>query len=96
VAGIANPESFFAMLRAPGSRSRTPWPCPTITDFDDGRAFDPAATLLCTEKDAAKLWRCAPTPGPFRCDWTIAPEFWIPSMRCWSAKLSSADGSPTA
>ena len=61
VAGIAQPEAFFDMLRAAGL-------APTRTearpDHDSYAGWSPPAgeplAIVCTEKDAAKLWPLAP------------------------------------
>lgn len=57
VAGIARPEAFFSMLRAAGLQ---PAPCLALPDhFDFARWQPPLAPgqrLICTEKDAVKLW----------------------------------------
>ncbi|MDO4706334.1 MAG: tetraacyldisaccharide 4'-kinase [Comamonadaceae bacterium] len=66
IAGIANPESFFNMLRA---RGLILWSAMALKDhYDfavdgvpkelDGRSED--AVVLCTEKDAVKLWPVMP------------------------------------
>lgn len=64
VAGIARPEAFFAMLRDCGLRVDQTVALPDhadVTDFADLTASLPRnATLLCTEKDAPKLWRLRP------------------------------------
>jgi tetraacyldisaccharide 4'-kinase len=96
VAGIANPESFFAMLRANGLLLERTLALPDHHRYDDGRAFDPAATLLCTEKDAAKLWRLRPDAWAVPLRLEIAPEFWDSLDALLERKLSSVDGSPTA
>ena len=61
LAGIAQPEAFFDMLRAQGlSLARTV----ALPDHDDFEHLPPMPdgqeTLVCTEKDAAKLWRHRP------------------------------------
>ncbi|RYX98222.1 MAG: tetraacyldisaccharide 4'-kinase [Comamonadaceae bacterium] len=63
-AGIANPEVFFEMLRAGGlSLEETR----ALPDHDDFSGFSFAgldgATLLCTEKDAVKLFSLPKTQG---------------------------------
>jgi len=61
VAAIAQPEAFFGMLRAAGLQLAQTQALPDHDDFSSW--MRPAAephTLLCTEKDAAKLWRHAP------------------------------------
>lgn len=60
VAGLARPEAFFAMLRAAGLQLQHTTALPDHFDYAHGA---PAATdrpLLCTEKDAAKLWQHQP------------------------------------
>jgi tetraacyldisaccharide 4'-kinase len=60
VAGLARPEAFFAMLRATGLQLQQTTALPDHFDYAHGV---PAATdrpLLCTEKDAAKLWQHQP------------------------------------
>ena len=60
VAGLARPEAFFAMLRAAGLQLHQTTALPDHFDYAHGA---PAATdrpLLCTEKDAAKLWQHQP------------------------------------
>ena len=61
VAGIAQPQAFFAMLRARGLELSH---CEALPDHYDFNSWKPSAdkdtTLLCTEKDARKLWRKAP------------------------------------
>lgn len=57
LAAIARPEDFFAQLRAQGLQPQTEQPLP---DHDDLRGWQPpadaATVVLCTEKDAVKLW----------------------------------------
>ena len=60
VAGLARPEAFFGMLRAVGLQLQHTTALPDHFDYAHGT---PAATdrpLLCTEKDAAKLWQHQP------------------------------------
>jgi tetraacyldisaccharide 4'-kinase len=63
LAGIANPEAFFVMLRAYGLMLQKTIAMPDHHDFDN---FDLSAyagqTVLCTEKDAVKLFGM-PRPG---------------------------------
>jgi tetraacyldisaccharide 4'-kinase len=63
LAGIANPEAFFVMLRARGLTLQKTISLPDHHDFD---GFDLSAyvgqTVLCTEKDAVKLFSM-PHPG---------------------------------
>lgn len=100
LAGIAQPEAFFAMLRALGL------PVAQTLALPDHYAFDSASgilhggyRLICTEKDAAKLWPLAP-------DALAVPLVFAPEAAFFSAldaalapllvaKLSSAHGHPT-
>ena len=60
-AGIAQPEAFFAMLRARGLNLMATQALPDHSDFAGWqRPAPPGQPLLCTEKDAAKLWPLAP------------------------------------
>ena len=61
VAGIARPEAYFAMLRAAGLTLQDTLALPDHYDFDSwSRRLDLGETLICTEKDAVKLWRLRP------------------------------------
>lgn len=58
LAGIAQPDAFFEMLHAEGLTLARTVPLPDHDDFEHLPPMpDGPATLLCTEKDAAKLWR---------------------------------------
>ena len=57
VAAIAKPENFFDMLRAQGLVLARTIALPDHHDFADWAAQEHSAfTVLCTEKDAVKLW----------------------------------------
>lgn len=57
LAGIARPETFFAMLRAQGLALARTLALPDHFDFAGWTAPGEAPyTLLCTDKDAVKLW----------------------------------------
>lgn len=57
LAGIAKPEAFFTMLRARGLRLAETRPLPDHYDFDSyPLPADGGYTLICTEKDAVKLF----------------------------------------
>lgn len=61
VAGIARPQDFFAMLQARGLTLAQTQGHPDHSDFDSWkRPQDKPYTLVCTEKDAVKLWRHHP------------------------------------
>ena len=97
VAGIANPPAFFSMLRSQGLTLECTFALPDHYDFSGAPLpLDPAMTVVCTEKDAVKLWRSRPdawaVPLVVRIDAAFGPAF----DRQLDAKLSSAHGSETA
>ena len=111
VAGIARPEVFFAMLR---ERGLCPAHTVALPDHADNSAFDvlrrsPAATVVCTEKDAVKLsaivegWPAAerPTVWAVPLELQIEAGFFVHVDRLLEAcapgaRLSSTDGHQTA
>ena len=94
LAGIANPESFFAMLRAQGFTLAATHAFPDHHDFADAGTLPREATLLCTEKDAVKLWRLRPDAWAVPLQVTVPSAFWQAFDRLLEARLSSAHGSP--
>ncbi len=100
LAGIAKPEVFFAMLREQGlSVERTQ----ALADHADLQALDIDASqgdVLCTEKDAVKLWAHHPTA------WAVPLQTTLPTelltvvdqhlATAQHAKLSSPHGQQTA
>ena len=61
LAGIARPEVFFDMLAELGLHLSQRWPLPDHADLSAHwpallAQCPPGATVLCTEKDAVKLW----------------------------------------
>ena len=89
VAGIAKPESFFQMLRDKGLAPARCIALPDHHDFDDwARVAAADATVLCTEKDALKLWRRQPDALAVPLRFAPAPAF----LAALDAKLSSLDG----
>lgn len=57
VAGLARPEAFFDMLRDAGLSLHQTIPLPDHFDFAHWPKTPWPRTLLCTEKDAVKLWQ---------------------------------------
>ncbi|MGJ7491961.1 tetraacyldisaccharide 4'-kinase [Variovorax sp. ZT4R33] len=89
VAGIARPESFFEMLRAAGLEPGRCVALPDHHDFEDWTLVpSDEATVLCTEKDALKLWHRQPDALAVPLRFTPAPAF----LAALDAKLSSLDG----
>ena len=61
VAAIGQPEAFFAMLRRQGVTLQETIALPDHFDFAQWTfPFDKNHNLICTEKDAVKLWRSHP------------------------------------
>jgi len=64
IAAIAKPEAFFAMLRLQGLVLAHTLALPDHDDFSQfarhASAFPAGAVLICTQKDAAKLWPHCP------------------------------------
>lgn len=97
VAGIARPEAFFDMLRARGLPLAQTIALPDHADFSRwSPPTDRPCTLLCTEKDAVKLWPRFPLALAVGLDLTLDPRFLdlvdakLAELR--SAKLSSRHG----
>ncbi|MET3440161.1 tetraacyldisaccharide 4'-kinase [Variovorax paradoxus] len=89
LAAIARPEAFFDMLRARGLVLAETIALPDHYDFDGWlRPSHTERTLLCTEKDAVKLWRKAPDALAVPLHFAPAPDFFA----ALDAKLSSLDG----
>ncbi len=71
LAGIANPEGFFNMLRERGLSLKDTLPFPDHYDFSSTpRIFHNGDWLICTEKDAIKLWK---TPVAQQCNIAAIP-----------------------
>lgn len=76
VAAIGQPDNFFNMLRAMGLVLAHVVPLPDHYDFDSWKCpFDGDFQLICTEKDAAKLWRSHPDALAVPLQVTLEPEF---------------------
>ena len=93
VAGIARPERFFAMLRAQGLRVERAEAFPDHSYFDSLNRTNPLGLrLICTEKDAIKLWARHPDALAVPLEVRIAPAFfaWI------DARLSALTARPVS
>ena len=73
LAAIARPEAFFAMLRAAGLSLADTVALPDHNDFDSYPwPLHQGQTLICTEKDAVKLW--PRVPGALAVPLLLEPE----------------------
>jgi len=76
VAGIARPEVFFSMLRETGLVLARTQALPDHFDFRQAdTAFWSEMQLVCTEKDAPKLWAIAPSALSVALEQTLEPAF---------------------
>jgi len=91
LAGIAQPQAFFDMLRARGLTLAHTDALPDHYDFDSWKPSpDAGSTPICTEKDAAKLWRVAPQALAVPLQFEPEPAFLDQLDRLLDARLSSA------
>ncbi|WP_367068414.1 tetraacyldisaccharide 4'-kinase [Oryzisolibacter sp. LB2S] len=89
LAAIARPQDFFAMLRAQGLTLAHTEALPDHCDFSSWlRSTDKGYSLICTEKDAVKLWPAHPDALAVPLRLTIAPAFFA-ALDARLASLSS-------
>ncbi|MFN4003082.1 MAG: tetraacyldisaccharide 4'-kinase [Hylemonella sp.] len=101
VAGTAQPQAFFAMLRERGLPLARTVARPDHDDFTDWqRPRERDYLVLCTEKDALKLWPRHPDALAVPLAFTPEPAFFnaLDALlaRVRRGRLSSAHGHPTA
>lgn len=98
VAGIARPQAFFEMLQTLGLPLTLTVARPDHDDYAGWqRPRDRDYTLLCTEKDALKLWTSHPDALAVPLDFAPEPAFFAALDRLLDeARLSSPHGHPTA
>ena len=77
VSGIAKPQAFIKMLEDANIRIQVATALPDHDDFSSWAPKQPNLSLLCTEKDAVKLW--AQYPNAMAVPLIFEPEkaFWI-------------------
>jgi tetraacyldisaccharide 4'-kinase len=77
VAGIAQPDVFFTMLGQSGLSLAKTVSLPDHYSFDSYSRNDyEGYQLICTEKDAGKLWKVAPDAIAVPLVQTAEPQFW--------------------
>ena len=101
VAGTSQPEEFFAMLKASGLVNLATLPLPDHYDFDSlPRNIYEASRLICTEKDAVKLWQIAPQALAVPLIFTVEHAFYqqldASVQTAATAKLSFTHGHTTS
>lgn len=101
VAGIARPEAFFSMLRDAGMALARTSALPDHAEFDGAEWRSTGGhTLVCTEKDAMKLWAHRPDAWAVPLIVELPKGFWdrldtlLAQRR--NAKLSSPHGYTSA
>lgn len=104
LAGIAKPEQFFDMLRNKGLMLDRTLALPDHYNFDSCLSNEyQGYTVICTEKDAVKLWRFHPEALAVPLEFTPEPLFLAEFNRSIDSlmlafshpRLSSADGHTT-
>ncbi|XAH21423.1 tetraacyldisaccharide 4'-kinase [Xylophilus sp. GW821-FHT01B05] len=95
LAGIAQPQAFFDMLRAQGLTLAHSDALPDHYDFHSYKPSpDKGLVPICTEKDAFKLWRVTPQALAVPLRFSLAPAFLAQLDRLLDARLSSAAPPP--
>lgn len=100
MAGIGQPDVFFNMLRAKGLPLEHTVTLPDHYDFDSLSRTDYGRySIICTEKDALKLWAVEPTALAVPLTLEISAEFFgaLDShlTELFAARLSSSHGHQT-
>jgi tetraacyldisaccharide 4'-kinase len=97
LAGIARPEAFFDMLRAVDVPLAVTLALPDHHDFAEAvPGLPPTLPVLCTEKDAVKLWKQRPDAWAVPLAIDIAPGFFAQLDALLEPKLSSVHGPQAA
>ena len=92
LAAIAQPEVFFAMLRASGLPLEKTISLPDHYDFNSTKPSDYLGyRLICTEKDAVKLWTTHPQAWAVPLCCTLPAAFWQQLDDRTAALLTAAD-----
>ena len=76
VSGIAKPEAFLAMLKQGRFQIRHSTDLPDHDHFQTWQPSHPELPLLCTEKDAVKLWARFPQALAMPLVFEPEPSFW--------------------
>ncbi len=96
VAAVARPEDFFAMLQTKGLTLAHTEPLPDHYDFNSWkRLSDMRYTLICTEKDAVKLWAQHPDALAVPLQVLIDPAFFAALDVRLDRCLAAAQMTPT-
>jgi tetraacyldisaccharide 4'-kinase len=97
IAAIAKPDAFFSMLRDSGLELAETVALPDHLDFGHADAIEQdGCELICTEKDAVKLWSLHRRAWAVPLELTVDPAFWSQFDSLLDAKLSSVHGPQTS
>ena len=97
VAAVARPEEFFAMLRAQGLQLAGAEALPDHYDFNSWKPnLCKGSTLICTEKDAVKLWPLQPDALAVPLELEIDPAFLAALDARLALRRAAPLSSPTA
>lgn len=96
VAGIATPQAFFDMLRARGLQLARTLSLPDHHSFADWQMPPVGTTVICTEKDAVKLWSRQPDAWAVPLQVDLPDDFNTALDQLLNAKLSSRHGPQTS
>jgi tetraacyldisaccharide 4'-kinase len=77
VCGIAKPQAFVDMLEQQQIRVERLSTLPDHDDFSEWRPLAPHLPLLCTEKDAVKLWHQQPQAWAVQLEFQPENDFWV-------------------
>lgn len=96
LAGIARPEAFFNLLTDAGLTLSDAEALPDHYDFESWTARKyPGSTLICTEKDAVKLWPRFPEAWAVPLMVDLPPDFYRQLDALLAPKLSLVHGHTT-
>jgi tetraacyldisaccharide 4'-kinase len=97
IAAIAKPDAFFSMLRDSGLQLAETIALPDHHGFGHADAIEEDGfELICTEKDAVKLWSSHPHAWAVPLVLTVEAGFWSQFDSLLDAKLSSVHGPQTS
>lgn len=97
VAAIAKPQAFFDMLQAQGLTLARTFAFPDHYGFESwNHRKDISEIVICTEKDAVKLWINVPNALAVPLLFEPEPAFFAAFDRLLNTKLSSSNGHQTA
>ncbi len=92
VAAVARPAEFFAMLRTLGLTLEHTEALPDHYDFDSWqRISDQRLRLVCTEKDAVKLWTRHPDALAVPLATQLDPRFFV-ALDDWLNQINPSPG----